>query len=201
MAFDAHERAFSFFKGACTRGIYDNMKTAVETIFVGKDRPAPGCPQQRSHPDTREAERPVYGLHSERSASSHPPARIIQNYNSTGVFTQPQWKAVIRSLMSFSFRVVSDKSMIVSGVGSVSGSAGAKRFRIVNQKTRESTPKRARGQLVLAATKHDRPSRLTPAQNLELEPVGFWRGQTFQRVLIGCRAGVSFSLIGRPQGG
>src|SRR6202035_41808 len=28
-------------------------------------------------------------FHSERSASSHPPrARIIQNYNSTGVFTQ-----------------------------------------------------------------------------------------------------------------
>ncbi len=27
-----------FFKGACTRGIYDNMKTAVETIFIGKDR-------------------------------------------------------------------------------------------------------------------------------------------------------------------
>src|SRR6266699_3201400 len=38
MVFDAHERAFAFFKGACTRGIYDNMKTAVETIFVGKDR-------------------------------------------------------------------------------------------------------------------------------------------------------------------
>jgi transposase len=36
--FDAHERAFAFFKGACTRGIYDNMKTAVETIFVGKER-------------------------------------------------------------------------------------------------------------------------------------------------------------------
>jgi transposase len=35
---DAHERAFAFFKGACTRGIYDNMKTAVETIFIGKDR-------------------------------------------------------------------------------------------------------------------------------------------------------------------
>src|SRR6185312_15353302 len=51
--------------------------------------PAPGCPQQRSHPDTREAERPVYGLHSGRSASSHRPQRIIQNYNSTGVFTQP----------------------------------------------------------------------------------------------------------------
>jgi hypothetical protein len=26
------------FKGTCGRGIYDNMKTAVETIFVGKDR-------------------------------------------------------------------------------------------------------------------------------------------------------------------
>jgi transposase len=38
MVFDAHERAFAFFKGACTRGIYDNMKTAVETVFVGKDR-------------------------------------------------------------------------------------------------------------------------------------------------------------------
>ena len=38
MVFDAHERAFAFFKGACTRGIYDNMKPAVETVFVGKDR-------------------------------------------------------------------------------------------------------------------------------------------------------------------
>ncbi|MEA2788277.1 MAG: hypothetical protein QOG73_683 [Acetobacteraceae bacterium] len=38
MVFDAHERAFAFFKGACTRGIYDNMKTAVDTIFVGKER-------------------------------------------------------------------------------------------------------------------------------------------------------------------
>ena len=38
MVFDAHARAFDFFKGACTRGIYDNMKTAVESVFVGKDR-------------------------------------------------------------------------------------------------------------------------------------------------------------------
>jgi transposase len=38
MVFDAHDRAFSFFKGSCTRGIYDNMKTAVETIFVGRER-------------------------------------------------------------------------------------------------------------------------------------------------------------------
>jgi hypothetical protein len=38
MVFDAHTRAFEFYRGACTRGIYDNMKTAVETVFVGKDR-------------------------------------------------------------------------------------------------------------------------------------------------------------------
>ncbi len=38
MVFDAHERAFAFFRGTCTRGIYDNMKTAVETVFIGKDR-------------------------------------------------------------------------------------------------------------------------------------------------------------------
>src|SRR5215472_12880607 len=38
MVFDAHARAFEFFKGSCTRGIYDNMKTAVETVFIGKDR-------------------------------------------------------------------------------------------------------------------------------------------------------------------
>ena len=38
MVFDAHDRAFAFFKGACGRGVYDNMKTAVETIFIGKDR-------------------------------------------------------------------------------------------------------------------------------------------------------------------
>jgi hypothetical protein len=38
MVFDAHDRAFAFFKGVCARGIYDNMKTAVETVFIGKDR-------------------------------------------------------------------------------------------------------------------------------------------------------------------
>ena len=38
MVFDAHTSAFAFFKGACTRGIYDNMKTAVETVFLGKER-------------------------------------------------------------------------------------------------------------------------------------------------------------------
>jgi transposase len=29
MAFDAHDWAFALFKGACGRGIYDNMKTAI----------------------------------------------------------------------------------------------------------------------------------------------------------------------------
>jgi transposase len=38
MVFDAHDRAFAFFRGTCTRGIYDNMKTAVEAIFTGKER-------------------------------------------------------------------------------------------------------------------------------------------------------------------
>jgi hypothetical protein len=38
MVFDAHDRAFAFFKGACERGVYDNMKTAVDAIFVGKER-------------------------------------------------------------------------------------------------------------------------------------------------------------------
>ena len=38
MVFDAHDRAFALFKGACVRGIYDNMKTAVDAVFVGKDR-------------------------------------------------------------------------------------------------------------------------------------------------------------------
>jgi transposase len=38
MVFHAHDRVFGFFRGTCTRGIYDNMKTAVETIFLGKGR-------------------------------------------------------------------------------------------------------------------------------------------------------------------
>lgn len=35
---DAHEKAFQFFKGAPKRGIYDNMKTAVDAVFIGKER-------------------------------------------------------------------------------------------------------------------------------------------------------------------
>jgi transposase len=83
MVFDAHDRAFAFFKGACTRGIYDNMKTAVETVFLGKERQRsadggdpgrraggracrrggrlrrgaePGCPLRQRHPEHPGAE-------------------------------------------------------------------------------------------------------------------------------------------------
>ena len=38
MVFDAHWRAFSLWGGSCRRGIYDNLKTAVELIFTGKAR-------------------------------------------------------------------------------------------------------------------------------------------------------------------
>ena len=38
MVFDAHEKAFQLFKGVPRRGIYDNMKTAVDTVLVGKGR-------------------------------------------------------------------------------------------------------------------------------------------------------------------
>jgi transposase len=35
---DAHDKALQFYGGVCRRGIYDNMKTAAEAIFVGKAR-------------------------------------------------------------------------------------------------------------------------------------------------------------------
>jgi transposase len=38
MVFDAHDKAFAFYGGVCRGGIYDNMKTAVETVFVGRAR-------------------------------------------------------------------------------------------------------------------------------------------------------------------
>jgi transposase len=38
MVFDAHERAFRFFGGVPRRGIYDNMKTAVDLIYTGRER-------------------------------------------------------------------------------------------------------------------------------------------------------------------
>jgi len=38
MVFDAHNKAFVFFQGTCRRGIYDNLKTAVNKILRGKER-------------------------------------------------------------------------------------------------------------------------------------------------------------------
>jgi len=39
MVFDAHDRAFAFYGGvSAAGGIYDNTKTAVETVFVGRAR-------------------------------------------------------------------------------------------------------------------------------------------------------------------
>jgi transposase len=38
LVFDAHDKALQFYGGVCRRGVYDNMKTAVEAIFVGKGR-------------------------------------------------------------------------------------------------------------------------------------------------------------------
>ncbi len=38
MVMDAHDQAFKFFAGCCKNGIYDNMKTAVKKILIGKDR-------------------------------------------------------------------------------------------------------------------------------------------------------------------
>lgn len=38
MVFEAHDRAFCLFGGSCRRGIYDNMTTAVDAVFLGKER-------------------------------------------------------------------------------------------------------------------------------------------------------------------
>lgn len=38
MVLDAHCRAFEFYGGVCRRGIYDNLKTVVTKVLMGKDR-------------------------------------------------------------------------------------------------------------------------------------------------------------------
>ena len=38
MVLDAHIKAFGFFGGSCRRGIYDNLKTVVTKVLMGKDR-------------------------------------------------------------------------------------------------------------------------------------------------------------------
>ena len=72
MVFEAHERAFRFFGGVCRRGIYDNMKTAVSTVFVGKKRDYPHCPgpemAARAIPRTDDAAHRTRTDHDTRSA-------------------------------------------------------------------------------------------------------------------------------------
>ena len=38
MVLDALVRAFEFFGGACRKGIYDNLKTVVSKVLLGRDR-------------------------------------------------------------------------------------------------------------------------------------------------------------------
>ena len=38
MVLDAHNKAFIFFGGVPLRMVYDNLKTVVDTVFVGKER-------------------------------------------------------------------------------------------------------------------------------------------------------------------
>ncbi len=38
MVMDAHVQAFSFYGGACRKGIYDNLKTVVSKVLIGKER-------------------------------------------------------------------------------------------------------------------------------------------------------------------
>ena len=38
MLFDAHDKAFAFYRGACERGNLRQHETAVDAIFVGKER-------------------------------------------------------------------------------------------------------------------------------------------------------------------
>jgi transposase len=38
MVMDAHDRGFAYFGGSCQEGIYDNMRTVVRKILVGKER-------------------------------------------------------------------------------------------------------------------------------------------------------------------
>ena len=60
---DAHERSFRFFGG----GIYDNMKTAVTTVFTGKKRAYNRRFQEMcSHPSGRAVARPRAQEHEER---------------------------------------------------------------------------------------------------------------------------------------
>ncbi len=38
MVFDAHKKAFAFYRGTFQGGIYDNMRTAVDALLIGRER-------------------------------------------------------------------------------------------------------------------------------------------------------------------
>lgn len=38
MVLDAHNRAFTFFGGVTHKMVYDNLKTVVDAVLVGKER-------------------------------------------------------------------------------------------------------------------------------------------------------------------
>ena len=65
MVFDAHDRAFAFFGGACQRGIYDNMKRATTSSTPGcwtgaLHMPvAPRIQSSRTEPSGRYSSRPT----------------------------------------------------------------------------------------------------------------------------------------------
>jgi transposase len=57
MVFAAHDRAFRLFGGACRRGIYDNMTTAVDAVFLGSRASEACAAASRSEAPARGKER------------------------------------------------------------------------------------------------------------------------------------------------
>jgi transposase len=50
MVFDAHDKAFVFYRGTCRRGICDNMRMAVDALLIGRERQFNRrCAQMCSH--------------------------------------------------------------------------------------------------------------------------------------------------------
>jgi hypothetical protein len=74
LVFDAHDKAFQFYGGVCRRGIYDNMKTAVEAIFVGKP---PTSRRDQLRLNRRRRRRGLGNAQSDAAAT--PPTHARQN--------------------------------------------------------------------------------------------------------------------------
>ena len=49
MVLDAHNKAFAFYGGVPLQMIYDNLKTVVDTVFVGKERKFNRCFMARAN--------------------------------------------------------------------------------------------------------------------------------------------------------